>query len=69
MLKSPEHATKVFNMIQENPNVSILGLNDDIEEGYEEVKKMMNKWFEFRWPNKAVWERDWDSLKDRTMED
>ncbi|ORY21754.1 hypothetical protein BCR39DRAFT_553054 [Naematelia encephala] len=64
MLKSPEHADQVFGMIQDNPSVSILGLNDDIEEGYEEVVEKMNAWFELRWPRKAVWERGWDPIAD-----
>ena len=52
-------------MIQDFPQqVSILGLNDDIEEDYDQVKELMNKWFEFRWPRKAVWERDWDPIRD-----
>ncbi|KAK8847626.1 hypothetical protein IAR55_005485 [Kwoniella newhampshirensis] len=68
MLKSAEHAHRVFKMIQDNPKVSILGLNDDIEEDYEEVKGIMEEWFELRWPRKAVWERDWDPIKDRYVE-
>ena len=64
MLKSPEHATRVFHMIQDNPQVSILGLNDDIEEDYDQVKDIMTRWFEFRWPRKAVWERGWDPVND-----
>ncbi|RSH79984.1 Xanthine phosphoribosyltransferase 1 [Apiotrichum porosum] len=60
MLKDPNHALKVFNdMLDKNPKVSILGLNDDIERGYEEVRKIMNRWFESRWPEKNVWERGW----------
>jgi 3-O-alpha-D-mannopyranosyl-alpha-D-mannopyranose xylosylphosphotransferase len=65
MLKSPEHANRVFKMIQDNNEVSVLGLNDDIETGYEEVKEIMNRWFEFRWPRRAVWERDWDPVEDK----
>ncbi|EIW71073.1 hypothetical protein TREMEDRAFT_67553 [Tremella mesenterica DSM 1558] len=69
MLRSPEHANKVFSMIQDNPSVSILGLNDDIEEGYDVVKEIMGRWFEFRWPKKAVWERTWDSVVDSVEDD
>jgi len=64
MLKSPDHANRVFKMIQDNAEVSVLGLNDDIEIDYEEVKGIMNRWFEFRWPKKAVWERDWHPVID-----
>ncbi|WVR04824.1 hypothetical protein IAU60_001836 [Kwoniella sp. DSM 27419] len=67
MLKSAEHAHRVFKMIQDNPRVSILGLNDDIEEDYDEVKGIMDEWFEQRWPKKAVWERGWNPVKDRVM--
>lgn len=52
-------------MIQGDPKVSILGMNDDIESDYDEVRGLMNEWFEMRWPRKAVWERDWDPVKDR----
>ncbi|WWC68199.1 uncharacterized protein I206_102122 [Kwoniella pini CBS 10737] len=68
MLKSEEHANRVFKMIQENSKVSILGLNDDIEENYEKVKEIMQNWFELRWPKKAVWERDWDPIIDKLEE-
>lgn len=65
MMKSAEHARRVFRMIQGDPKVSILGMNDDIESDYDEVRGLMNEWFEMRWPRKAVWERDWDPVKDR----
>lgn len=69
MLKSLEHATRVFAMIQDFPKkVSTIGLNDDIEEDYDQVKNLMRQWFDFRWPRKAVWERDWDMVKDRLQE-
>ncbi|WWD21714.1 hypothetical protein CI109_106201 [Kwoniella shandongensis] len=68
MLKSAEHAHRVFKMIQDNPAVSILGLNDDIEQDYDEVKDIMEEWFELRWPRKAVWERGWDAVKDRYVD-
>lgn len=55
-------------MIQDNPRVSILGMNDDIESDYDEVKRLMNEWFEMRWPRKAVWEREWDPVKDRYID-
>ncbi|WWC86667.1 uncharacterized protein L201_001544 [Kwoniella dendrophila CBS 6074] len=69
MLKSAEHAHRVFKMIQDNPKVSILGLNDDIEKDYDEVKDIMEEWFEMRWPRKAVWERGWDPVKDKLVEE
>lgn len=68
MLKSADHAQRVFKMIQDNPRVSILGMNDDIESDYDEVKRLMNEWFEMRWPRKAVWEREWDPVKDRYID-
>ncbi|OCF33813.1 hypothetical protein I316_04525 [Kwoniella heveanensis BCC8398] len=68
MLKSAEHAHRVFKMIQDNQHVSILGLNDDIEQDYEDVKSIMGEWFEMRWPRKAVWERDWDPVTDRLVD-
>lgn len=40
-------------------------MNDDIEFDYDEVKCLMNEWFEMRWLRKVVWERDWDFVKDR----
>lgn len=63
MLKSPDHARRVFQSIDKNQNIAALGLNDDIEAEYEEVAGIMNEWFESRWPRKAVWERDWDPIR------
>lgn len=57
MLKTAEHAGSVFAMIQADPRVSILGLNDDIVSDYETVKMIMKAWFEHRWPKAAPWER------------
>jgi 3-O-alpha-D-mannopyranosyl-alpha-D-mannopyranose xylosylphosphotransferase len=57
MLRTADQAIKVFRMINSNPSVSILGLNDDIESGYDQVVRTMNDWFESRWPEKAPWER------------
>ncbi|ODN79461.1 3-O-alpha-D-mannopyranosyl-alpha-D-mannopyranose xylosylphosphotransferase [Cryptococcus amylolentus CBS 6039] len=68
MLKNAEHAGRVFKQIQDTPSVSILGMNDDIEADYDETKRLMNEWFEMRWPRKAVWERDWDAVKDRYVD-
>lgn len=57
MLTTPEHAVRVFRMINDNPRVSILGLNDDIVQGYDKVVSLMQDWFESKWPKKAAWER------------
>jgi len=57
MLKSPDQTRNVFRAIDSNPRVSILGLNDDIEAGYDEVVDIMGGWFESRWKTKAAWER------------
>jgi 3-O-alpha-D-mannopyranosyl-alpha-D-mannopyranose xylosylphosphotransferase len=51
-------------MIEANPRISILGLNDDIDEDYEETRNVMNSWFDFGWPRKPVWERGWDVTVD-----
>lgn len=68
MMKSAEHAGRVFGMIQSDPRVSILGLNDDIESEYDTVKTIMTGWFQYRWPRKAVWEKGWDPEKDEILE-
>jgi 3-O-alpha-D-mannopyranosyl-alpha-D-mannopyranose xylosylphosphotransferase len=57
MLTTPDHAVRVFNMINNHPRVSILGLNDDIVQGYDQIVAMMGAWFESKWPTKAAWER------------
>jgi len=58
MLKAPDNAKKIFEeSLDKNRDVAILGLNDDIELGYDKVKKMMNDWFDSRWPEPAAWER------------
>ncbi|KAL1407040.1 Xanthine phosphoribosyltransferase 1 [Vanrija albida] len=59
MLKDPAHARKVVKMIEDNPKVSIMGMNDDIIKGYDEVRATINDWFNKRWPAPAVWERAW----------
>lgn len=56
MLKKPDQARKVFNQLDRS-TVTILGINDDIEDGYPEVRKMMGEWFESRWSEPTVWER------------
>jgi 3-O-alpha-D-mannopyranosyl-alpha-D-mannopyranose xylosylphosphotransferase len=65
MLTSPQHATQVFNLLDGNRHVSILGLNDDIMSDYETTVEIMNVWFGSRWPRKLVWERDWHPVIDR----
>ena len=57
MLKTPDGARRQFNIIDADRSVSILGLNDDIEMGYDQVVGIMRDWFEGRWPDKAPWER------------
>jgi 3-O-alpha-D-mannopyranosyl-alpha-D-mannopyranose xylosylphosphotransferase len=56
MAKSPEHIRRVIKSIDADPNISILGINDDIEADYETTRMLMNQWFEKRWPEKAAWE-------------
>ena len=56
MLFNPDQAKNVFNSIDKTPGVSILGMNDDINNRYEVVRGMMGEWFEKRWPLKAYWE-------------
>jgi 3-O-alpha-D-mannopyranosyl-alpha-D-mannopyranose xylosylphosphotransferase len=58
MLRNPDQARKTFDdSLDKNRQVSILGLNDDIDKGYDEVRGLMNKWFNSRWPEPNVWER------------
>jgi 3-O-alpha-D-mannopyranosyl-alpha-D-mannopyranose xylosylphosphotransferase len=65
MLTSPQHAVQVFKQLDESPQVTILGLNDDITVGYEQTVEIMNVWFRSRWPRKMVWERGWHPVRDR----
>lgn len=60
MLRTAAHARDVFRQLDNSPDVSILGLNDDIDDDYDQAKEVMLEWFEKRWPNKAVWERGWE---------
>lgn len=57
MLKDPNNARNIFRTLDNNRHVSILGLNDDIVSGYDEIVGIMKTWFESRWPDKAPWER------------
>lgn len=56
-LFNPSHTTQVLQNLDADPTVAILGLNDDIDSGYDEVKALMGTWFEKRWPTKLAWER------------
>lgn len=56
-LFNPSHTAQVFESLDADRRVSILGLNDDIDSGYDEVKALMGKWLESRWPRKLPWER------------
>jgi 3-O-alpha-D-mannopyranosyl-alpha-D-mannopyranose xylosylphosphotransferase len=42
-----------------SPQVALLGFNDDIETDYELTRSLMIEWFEKRWPEPAVWEKNW----------
>jgi 3-O-alpha-D-mannopyranosyl-alpha-D-mannopyranose xylosylphosphotransferase len=57
MLVDPNQTDSVFKAIDRNPRVSILGLNDNINSGYDLVADRMGEWFESRWGQKAAWER------------
>jgi 3-O-alpha-D-mannopyranosyl-alpha-D-mannopyranose xylosylphosphotransferase len=57
MAKSPTHVKSVFHTLDNNKDVALLGFNDDIEEDYEETRRLMLKWFQSRWPTKMIWER------------
>ncbi|KAL7419077.1 Xanthine phosphoribosyltransferase 1 [Cryptotrichosporon argae] len=59
MLTDPQHAQRTFALLDSQPGVAILGLNDDIVRGYDIVRDLMGAWFGSRWPAKAVWERGW----------
>lgn len=59
MATSPSHVSKAFGMVDSDPSVALLGLNDDIVIAYERTKEIMGDWFQGRWPNPAVWEKEW----------
>jgi 3-O-alpha-D-mannopyranosyl-alpha-D-mannopyranose xylosylphosphotransferase len=56
-VQTPGNAGDIFNAIDRDRGITILGINDDIESGYDEVVEKMAKWFDSRWPDKALWER------------
>lgn len=59
MLTDAAQARRAFAQLAHAPDVAILGLNDNIEDGYDEVKDTMEAWMRARWPQPAVWERAW----------
>lgn len=56
MALSPEHIRRVFDAIDSDPSISILGINDNIDHEYDTTRGLMTDWFEKRWPDKAAWE-------------
>jgi len=57
MLRNPTQTRDVLRAINSRPGVSILGLNDDIDSGYEEVVNIIGEWFDEKWKEKAAWEK------------
>lgn len=57
MLKDPEQTRTTLSAVDDRKSVSVLGLNDDIENGEEDVKEILNEWMKRRWPQPAPWER------------
>lgn len=57
MLKDPTHTRTTLANLDRRRYVSVLGLNDDVEKDEREVKRVLNEWFETRWPQPAPWER------------
>jgi hypothetical protein len=39
-----------------NPNISLIVINDDIKDTFEEADELMRRWLEKRWPIPAAWE-------------
>lgn len=59
MLKNAEGVNKTLKQIDDSGSVSILGLNDDIAQGYSDIRSMLADWFHKKWPRPAIWERAW----------
>jgi 3-O-alpha-D-mannopyranosyl-alpha-D-mannopyranose xylosylphosphotransferase len=43
MMRNSKHAEDVFKMINGDSKISILGMNDDIDEDYEETREKMSE--------------------------
>lgn len=61
MLKNAEGVKKSLKQIDDSNSVAILGLNDDIEKDYSDIRSMVNQWFHKKWPRPAIWERAWSA--------
>ena len=56
MLESPAQTREILAQLDKDSETAILGLNDNIVEGYDEVASMLQTWFETRWSKPAKWE-------------
>ncbi|KZT11751.1 uncharacterized protein LAESUDRAFT_641601 [Laetiporus sulphureus 93-53] len=56
-LYNPEQAAETLRRVEENEEVALLCINDDVEEGAEEVAQLFRAWQEGRWGVPARWER------------
>ncbi|GMK56901.1 hypothetical protein CspeluHIS016_0307410 [Cutaneotrichosporon spelunceum] len=54
-LKNPAQAEESLREVESN--AAVLGLNDNVDDGPGEVKDVLGRWFENRWPVPAAWER------------
>lgn len=58
MLSDPKATKRALNSVDRDLSTSMICLNDDVMKGGDEVNRLLGNWFEGRWGEKAVWERD-----------
>ncbi|KAJ7259134.1 hypothetical protein B0H12DRAFT_1109015 [Mycena haematopus] len=60
MLGTPGQAWREFKLIDKDPNIALLCINDDLPEwsiaSVLAADKVLREWFERRWPDKMEWE-------------
>lgn len=57
MLKDAEQVREALVAVDGDTSAAALGLNDNIDREFEEIKEGLEVWFEGRWPLPAPWER------------
>lgn len=57
MLKDASQTRTSLATIDQARLAAALGLNDNIENDFTEIKQKLVRWFESKWPVPAPWER------------
>ena len=56
MVQNPVDAEAAFAYVDDHPKISLLTLNDNVNEYPEQTDSRMREWFDRRWSTPAAWE-------------